>query len=114
MMMKNYGQSVKIYNSPNWPYIPDHPSRILITGGSGSEKTNVFVINLIKYQQPDIDKSCLYVKDSFESKYQFVINRRNKKRIKKLTNPKPFIDHSQTVDDVYEIWKPLIQQRKIV
>ena len=112
--MKNYGQSVKIYNRPNWPYIPDHPSRILITGSSGSEKTNVFVINLIKYQQLDIDKSYLYVKDPFESKYQLVINRRNKKRIKKLINPKPFIDHSQTVDDVYEIWKPLIQQRKIV
>ena len=23
-----------------WPYIPDHPYRILIIGGSGSGKTN--------------------------------------------------------------------------
>ena len=27
-------------NSPNWSQIPDHPYRILITGGSGSGKTN--------------------------------------------------------------------------
>ena len=24
----------------NWPYIPDHPYRILIIGGSGTGKTN--------------------------------------------------------------------------
>ena len=36
--MKNYDQSVEINHNPNWPYIPDHPYRILITVGSGSEK----------------------------------------------------------------------------
>ena len=46
-MMKNYDQSVEINHNPNWPYIPDHPFRILIIGGSGSAKTNVLV-NLIK------------------------------------------------------------------
>ena len=29
----------KKYNE-KWPYIPDHPYRILIIGGSGSGKTN--------------------------------------------------------------------------
>ena len=29
-----------IKNNPNMPHIPDHPYRILITGGSGSGKTN--------------------------------------------------------------------------
>ena len=53
----------------NWPYIPDHPYRILIIGGSGSGKTNV-LLNLIKNQRPDIDKIYLYVKDPFELKYQ--------------------------------------------
>ena len=34
-MIDNYGQSVEISHNPNWPYIPDHPYRILIIGGSG-------------------------------------------------------------------------------
>ena len=35
----------KAYN-PNWPKIPDHLYRLLITGGSGSGKTNS-LFNLI-------------------------------------------------------------------
>ena len=27
-------------HNEKWPYIPDHPCRILIIGGSGSGKTN--------------------------------------------------------------------------
>ena len=34
--MKNYDQSVKINQNPNWPYIPHHPYRILVIGGSES------------------------------------------------------------------------------
>ena len=41
-------------SNKNWPYIPDHPYRILIIGGSGSGKTNL-LLNLIE-NQPDIDK----------------------------------------------------------
>ena len=37
-------------HNKNWPYIPDHPYRILIIGGSGSGITNV-LLNLIKYRQ---------------------------------------------------------------
>ena len=33
----------------NWPYIPDHPYRRLITGGSGTGKTNA-LLNLINNQ----------------------------------------------------------------
>ena len=29
-----------------WPYIPDHPYRILIIGGSGSGKTKKVLLNL--------------------------------------------------------------------
>ena len=50
------------YN-PKWPYIPDHPYRILIIG-----KTNA-LLNLIN-NQPDIDKIYLYAKDPYEKKYQ--------------------------------------------
>ena len=35
----------KIHNE-KWPYIPDHPYRILITGRYGSGKTNI-LLNLI-------------------------------------------------------------------
>ena len=59
-------------------------------------------MNLIKHQQPDIDKIYSYVKDPFESKYQLLINRREKVGIENLKNPKAFIDYSQTIDDVYE------------
>ena len=59
-------------------------------------------MNLIKHQQPDIDKIYSYVKDPFESKYQLLINRREKVGIENLKNPKAFIDYSQTINDVYE------------
>ena len=54
------------------------------------------------HQRPDTDKIYLYVKNLFESKYQLLINGREKVEIKKLKNPKAFISFSQTVDDVYE------------
>ena len=48
-------------HNPNWPQIPDHPYRILITGGSGYGKI-ISLFNLTS-QQPDIDKIYLYAKD---------------------------------------------------
>ena len=59
-------------------------------------------MNLIKHQRPDIDKIYLYVKDPFKSKYQLLINGREKVEIENLKNPKAFIDFSQRIDDVYE------------
>ena len=100
-MMKNYDQSVKINQNLDWPYIPDHPYRILIIGGSGSGKTNV-LLKLIKNQRPHIDKIYLYVKDPFKSKYQLLINGREKIDIEILKNPNAFIDYLQTIDDFYE------------
>ena len=45
-------------HNKKWPYIPDHPHRILIIGGSGSGNRNT-LLNLIK-EQNDIDKIYLY------------------------------------------------------
>ena len=53
--MKIYDQSVEINHNLNWIYIPDHAYRILTISYSGSGKTNV-LLNVIKYQRPDIDK----------------------------------------------------------
>ena len=39
----------KVHNK-KWPYIPDHPYRMLIIGGSGSGKTNS-LLNLIKEKE---------------------------------------------------------------
>ena len=36
-------------HNEKWPYIPDHPYRIFIIGGSESGKTNA-LLNLIKEQ----------------------------------------------------------------
>ena len=46
------------------------------------EKLNA-LLNLIKNEQPDIDKIYGYVKDPFESKYKLLINGREKVGIKK-------------------------------
>ena len=48
-------------HNEKWPYIPDHPYRILIIGGSGSGKVNK-LLNLIT-EQKNIDKIYLYAKD---------------------------------------------------
>ena len=83
-----------------WPYIPDHPYRILIIGGSGSGKTNA-LINLIK-EQDDIDKIYLYAKDLTEPKYEFLIKKRDNSGKKRLNDSSAFIGCSNTMDDVYE------------
>ena len=54
--------------NPNWTYIPDHPCRILIIGGTGSGKTNA-LLNLINYQ-PYIDKIYFNAKNPYEAKKQ--------------------------------------------
>ena len=85
----NYVNENKTKHNKNWPYTPDHPYRILIIGGSGSEKTNV-LLNLIE-NQPDIDKIYLYTKESYGAKYQYLINKREGVGINHLNNPKAFI-----------------------
>ena len=56
-------ENIKEHN-PKWPVILDHPYRILITGGSGSGKTNV-LLNIINHE-PKSDQICLFGKDPYE------------------------------------------------
>ena len=88
------------YENDKWPYIPDHPYRILIIGGSGSAKTNA-LLNLIE-NQPDIDKICLYAKDPYEEKYQLLINTRDSVGLNHFNDPKAFIEYSNDMHDVYK------------
>ena len=85
----------KKYND-KWPYIPDHPYRILIIGDSGSGKTNA-LLNLIN-EQNDIDKIYLYARDLNEPKYKILIKKRKDAGIKHLKG----IECSDMMDDVYE------------
>ena len=62
----------------------------MITGGSGSEKTNV-LLNL-KKEQDDIDNIYLYAKDLSKPKYKFLIEKREDARIKHLHDLKAFIE----------------------
>ena len=73
----NYTNENKIEHNTKWPYISDHPYRILIVGGSGSGKTNP-LLNLVN-NQPDIDKIYLYAKD-----------------------PRAFMEYSNDMQDVHK------------
>ena len=95
-----YTNENKKEHSLNWPYIPDHPYRILIIGGSGTIKANA-LLNLINNQQ-DIDKIYLYAKDPYEDKYQYLINKRERVGINHLNDSKAFIEYSNDMHDVYE------------
>ena len=66
------------------------------------DQEKVMLLNLIKHQRQDIDKIYLYGKDTFESKYQLLINGREEVGTEILKYTKALIDYSQTIDDVYE------------
>ena len=95
-----YTNENKKEHNPNWPYIPDHPYRILIIGASGSGKTNA-LLNLIN-NQPYIDKTYLYAKDPYEAKYQFLINKRERVGINRLNDPTAFIEYFDNMHKVYK------------
>ena len=71
-----YTNENKTMHNPNWPYIPDHPYRILIIGGSGTGKTNALL--------------------------NFLINKRDRVGINRLNDPKAFIEYFNNMHKVYK------------
>ena len=99
----NYVNENKTKHNKKWPYILDHPYRILIIAGSGSGKTNL-LLNLIE-DQPDNDKIYLYAKDPYEPKYQYLINKREGVGINHFNDPKAFIEYSNDMHDVLQKYR---------
>ena len=50
--------------------------------------------------QPDIDKIYLYAKDPYETKYQYLINKREKVGLNHFDDPKAFMKYSNDMKDV--------------
>ena len=80
--------------SNNWPF------SMLIIGPSGSGKTNT-LLHLINNLHP-IDKIYPYAKDIHESKYEYLINKREQTGIKNLNDPHAFMEYSDDMDDVLD------------
>ena len=96
----DYANENKREHNLNWPYIPGHPYKILIIGGSGSGKANA-LLNLI-HNQEDIDKIYLHAKDPYEDKYNLLINKRESTGLKHFNDPKVFIEYSNDMHDVHK------------
>ena len=52
--------------------------------------------------QPDIDKIYLYVKDPYEAKYQYLINKREKVGLDHFNDSRAFMKYSNDMQDVYK------------
>ena len=106
-MVKHDDVTKENLNKHNWNklYIPNHPNKILIIGGSGSGKTNA-LHNLIKEQDDDnyciIDKIYLYVKDPYETKCQYLIKKSENNGLENLKDTKAFIEYSSNLLIIFD------------
>ena len=100
--MVNFDVIKKNINDHNlfWTKVSDHAYRVLITGGSGSGKTNS-LFNLISHQL-NINRIDLYVIDSYEAKYKLLFKERESTGLKHLKESKAFIEHSNDMDDTHK------------
>ena len=96
----DYAYENKTEHNLKWLYVPDHPYRILIIGGSRSGKTNA-LLNLIN-NHSDIDEIYLYAKDPYETKYQFSVSKIESRGLKHFNDPEAFIEYSNDMEDVYK------------
>ena len=88
------------WHNPNWLHILDHLYRILTIRVSGSGKTNSS-FNLAS-QLSGVDKICLYAKDTYKPKYQFLIDTQESTGAKHLNDSEAFVEHLNNVDNIYK------------
>ena len=98
-------------HNEKWPYIPDHPYRIMIIGCSGSGKTKA-LLNLIN-EQDNIDKIYLYAKDLSKPKHEFLIKKHENAGKKHFNDPKALVECLNTMVDVNENTDDYNLNRKI-
>ena len=67
----------------------------------GSGKTN-YLLNSIKKDNNITDKIYLYAKDLEEPKYQLLVDKGEKTGLKNLNDKNAFIEHSNTMDNIYD------------
>ena len=72
----------------------------MIIGGSESGKIN-FLFNLIN-KEPYIDQVYSYAEDLYETKYQFLINKRESTGLKHFNNSQAFIQCSNYINAIYK------------
>ena len=58
------------------------------------------LLTVISYQ-PDINKMYLFAKDSYETKYWFLINKQESTGLKHFNDSKAFIEYSNHMDNIY-------------
>ena len=74
------------------------------------------LLNLIK-EQDDINKIYLYAKDLSGPKYEFLIKKRSHDGIRHFNDLNPFIECSNTMDDIYEDiddYKPSRKRKNLI
>ena len=92
-------------NNKDWSY------RKLIIGPSRSGKSN-YLLNLIQKDNNIIDKIYLYAKDLEEPKYQLLINKKEKAGKNFNNGPTAFIEHSNSMDDIFSEIEDYNRKRK--
>ena len=93
-------ENIKQHNS-NLPQIPNNPYKILITGGSGSGKTNALLDQ--KKSQTYSHKINVYVKDPYQAKCKFLINKFDSAGLKEYNHSKTLIEYLNDIGNIYEI-----------
>ena len=87
-------------NYRNWPQIADASIQNITIQGCGSGKTNA-LFKLI-CRQPDIDKIYLYPKDSYEAKYQLLVNKHEGVGLEEQNAYKACIEYSDDTSNIHE------------